>query len=198
MTAYLVGLTGGMGAGKSTLVPIIKEAGIPVLDVDLLVKEIYKEEFFCMELDDEWGLIKGEDVKAQMAAMIIQHPDRLDRLEEIIGPWMEAGVEDFVKKNRVEGSFVVLDAPLLFESHWNDICDCVISVLCPIAIRQERVMKRAGMTLEKMTVLMSRQIDEDERESRSDYVIYNDRSVEEAHEAMRDIIETIEKRYEEL
>ena len=183
----IVGLTGGMGAGKSTLVPVIRDAAIPILDIDELVRDIYGDKMFCMDLDDEWGLVKGQDVKAQMAAMITRYPDRLPRLEEIIGPWMVSGMNDFVKSHD-SSQFIVMDAPILFEAGWDARCDFKIGVQCDIQIRRERVMQRPGMTQEKMEVLMGRQISEQDRAKRCDFTISTETSIEESKAAMAQVI----------
>ena len=190
----IVGLTGGMGAGKSTLVPVIREAGIPILDIDELVRDIYGDEMFCMDLDDEWGLVKGQDIKAQMAAMITQFPQRLSRLEEIISPWMVSGMNDFVKRH-YSSQFIVMDAPILFEAKWDARCDFTIGVQCSIEIRKERVMQRPGMVNEKMEVLMARQISEHDRLNRCDFVISTETNVDESKLVMVQTIKWLKDFY---
>lgn len=91
--------------------------------------------------------------------------------------------------------FLVIDAPLLFEMGWAKQCDFVIAIQCPREIREERVMKRPGMTQEKMILLMDRQISEADRLVKSHYIIHNDGVIESAQMKMRNIIEHLKGLY---
>lgn len=192
---HTVGLSGGMGAGKSTLVPMFLEQGIPVLDLDMLVKHTYTIEGFLDDLENVWEIDREVDVKAQMAKIVTDDPSQLSRLEEIIGPWLEAGVEEFVTTRPDHVPFVVLDAPLLFEAKWHDICDFVISVICPREIREERVMRRPGMTREKMEVLMNRQVSDDFRQACSTHFVHTTGSVEDSRLELQTAIDDIKEFY---
>lgn len=191
----IVGLTGPMGAGKSTVSKHFASLGIPIVDADLLVKEMYGDEMFCMDLDDEWGLEKGQDVKAQMAAMITQYPERLKRLEEICKPWLDRLIEEAIIKARKDHPFVVFDAPLLYEGGWDKMCEYIILVQASEENRRERIMRRPGMTQAKMLILMDRQLkaDDPKRKEDSGWIINTDGSIQETVEQANRIANSLRK-----
>lgn len=191
----IVGLTGPMGAGKSTVSKHFASLGIPVVDADLLVKEMYTDEMFCMDLNDEWGLEKGQDVKAQMAEMITQYPERLKRLEEICKPWLDRLIEEAITKARKDHPFVVFDAPLLYEGGWDKMCEYIILVQASEENRRERIMRRPGMTQAKMLILMDRQLkaDDPKRKEDSGWIINTDGSIQETVEQANRIANSLRK-----
>ena len=191
----IVGLTGPMGAGKSTVSKHFLSLGIPVVDADLLVKEMYGDEMFCMDLDDEWGIEKGQDVKAQMAEMITQYPERLKRLEEICKPWLDRLIEEAITKARKEHPFVIFDAPLLYEGGWDKMCEYIILVQASEENRRERIMRRPGMTRAKMLILMDRQLkaDDPKRKEDSGWIINTDGSIQETVEQANRIANSLRK-----
>lgn len=193
--AGIVGLTGPMGAGKSTVSKQFAFQGIPIVDADLLVKEMYRDEMFCMDLDDEWGLVKGEDVKAQMAAMITQYPERLKRLEEISRPWLDRLIEEEITKALKDHPFVVFDAPLLYEGGWDKMCEYIILVTASEEARKERIMRRPGMTYAKMLVLMDRQLKADDptRKEQAGWIINTDGELEETKAQADRIAQSLRK-----
>lgn len=191
----IVGLTGPMGAGKSTVSKHFASLGIPVVDADLLVKEMYTDEMFCMDLNDEWGLEKGQDIKAQMAEMITQYPERLERLEEICKPWLDRLIEEAITKARKDHPFVVFDAPLLYEGGWDKMCEYIILVQASEENRRERIMRRPGMTQAKMLILMDRQLkaDDPKRKEDSGWIINTDGSIQETVEQANRIANSLRK-----
>lgn len=190
---YIVGLTGGMGAGKSTLVEVIKEAGIPVWDADQAVHRTYRLEHFLQELEREWD-VEG-DPRAYMARVVTADPSQLPKLENILEQWIEADLQAFMH-DHVEDGFVVMDAPLLFEGGYEKLCDSVIAIQCPLEIRKARCMTRPNMTEEKFAALTARQLTEGQRLVRSQYIIHNDDDIEVAKTKMRRVIEHLKEFYQ--
>lgn len=182
----IIGMTGGMGAGKSTLVEVIKAAGIPVYDVDAAVHALYENSQVADAIGAEIGL-QAPVTRQMVAAHVVQFPNLLTKVEERMMGELECDLKSHIMFKSIN-PFLVIDAPLLFEMGWQKRCDVVIAIQCPREIREERVMQRPGMTREKMKLLMDRQVDETFRLMNSQYIIHNDKSIDEAKAKMAGII----------
>ena len=169
----VVGLTGPMGAGKSTITGFLREEGVHVIDVDVLVKNLYSVADFQQKITSQWLLDPIHDMKAQMGHIISHDPDQLPILEAMAKPYLDKMIEEAIINARKDHPFVVLDFPLLYESGWDEVCDYIILVTAPRKVREERVMLRPGMTHLKMLVLMDRQLngDDPKREEESAWTI---------------------------
>jgi dephospho-CoA kinase len=188
----IVGLTGGMGAGKSTLVEVIRKASIPVFDVDAEVHALYENP----EIADHIGWLIGlpKPVTRQLVSQeIVKCPDLLPIVEEA----MMRNLEQELRRRLLQpyDPFLVIDAPLLFEMGWDKRCDMIIAIQCPREIREARVIQRPNMTQEKMKLLMDKQVDETFRLMNSHFIIHNDKSIEEAKAKMAGIIEHLKDFY---
>lgn len=188
----VVGLSGGMGAGKSTLVEVVREMGIPVFDYDAQVSAAYDNSEFADYVGSLIGL-NPPVTKAMVAQEIVRSPWNLPVVEKAVVNCVNH--ELLRALNTDPEPFLFIDAPMLFEMNWHEKCDFTIAVLCPIEERRKRVMSRPGMTIEKMNLLMGRQLSEDQRLWRSDFVIENTGTIEEARDKMRDTINRIKEIY---
>lgn len=189
----IIGLTGGMGAGKSTLVEVIKAAGIPVYDVDAAVHALYENQQIANAVGASIGL-EAPVTRQMVAAQVVKFPNLLPVVEERMMDELECDLKSHLMFKETK-PFLVIDAPLLFEMGWDKKVDMVIGVLCPREIREERVIKRPGMTAEKMKLLMDKQVDESFRLLNSHYIIHNDKSIEEAQAKMAGIIDHLKEFY---
>lgn len=189
----IIGLTGGMGAGKSTLVEVIKKAGVPVFDVDETVHQLYENSQVANYIGAQIGL-EAPVTRQKVAEHIVKFPNLLPKVEEEMMINLEYCLKGQLQFGRCK-PFLVIDAPLLFEMGWDKQCDMIIGVLCPREVREERVMKRPGMTAEKMKLLMDKQVDESFRLLNSHYIIHNDNSIEEAQAKMAGIIDHLKEFY---
>ncbi len=179
-----------MGAGKSTLVAVILENGIPVWDADKAVHALYETEGFVDEISSKLGI----RTRAEAAALIVQDPSVLPILEKLAEEWLEADFQVFMSKHE-SAKFVIMDVPLLYEQGWDELCDSVIIVQCPRAIREERVMKRPGMTPEKMKLLMDKQLSDEERLDRGNFIVYTDSDIEDSRHIMTGILTHLQEFY---
>lgn len=181
-----------MGAGKSTLVELVKNAGIPVWDADVAVQMLYSDRSFLNDIRNAFG--SDIETKTDMAQLISEHPEYMPTLNNISGPFLESSIIEFTASN-TNAPFALMDAPLLFEAGWSALCDFIIAIQCPRHIREERVMKRPGMTSIKMAVLMDRQITEAARLLRSHFIIHNDGDLKDSEAKMLSIIEHLKEFY---
>ncbi len=172
---YKVGITGGIGSGKSTVSRILEECGVAVYTSDDRAKELMSSspelrakiiEAFGAEAYD------GDRLnRAYLAQRIFNDPTALATLNSIVHP---AVMDDFDSwAEQQSGSYVVLESAILFEANLDNRVDCVVSVLAPEELRIERAMQRDGASREDVVSRIANQISDDERTERSKYAIVN-------------------------
>lgn len=172
---YKVGITGGIGSGKSTVSRILAECGVKVYTSDDRAKELMVT---SLELRDkivatfgEEAYIDGQLNRSYLAQSVFNDPARLAMLNSIVHP---AVMDDFDRwAEQQSGSYVVLESAILFEANLDSRVDCVVSVLAPEALRIERAMQRDGSSREEVERRIANQISDDERTERSKYAIVN-------------------------
>lgn len=191
--SVVVGLTGSMGAGKSTAVAMIKKMVIPVFDSDEAVHRLMRDntEMKAVFYRKYPQSIVNDQVDRSVLSGLIKNR-RLDvrELEKIIYPFLEWELQAFFARHRFE-PVVVLDVPLLFEAGWNRFCDKVIVVTAPAAILKKRVFERPGMTEEKYAALTARQMPDGEKCSKADYVIETQNGLDPVREQLTEIMEEL-------
>jgi dephospho-CoA kinase len=147
-----IGLTGSIGAGKSTVAKLLRERGIPVLDADVVAREVSgSQEVLSLVREtfgDEFVLENGLN-RAKLAELVFQKPDARTQLNAIIHPKVRAEMNRLQHELEKTGIMaIVQDIPLLFESKLEALFDAVILVDAPLEIRIARVMARDGITRE--------------------------------------------------
>lgn len=186
----IIGLTGVIGAGKSTCADMMKRHGCRVFDADARVHDLMENDAdlikafqsaypFCVQ--------NGKIDRSLLARAAADGQIDVRDLEKIIYPVLEKRRDAFVKEN-ANADFVVLDAPLLFEAGWNEICDFVIAVNAPETVLKERVMAREGMTARKYEKLVARQLDAKEKIKKADYVVDTSVGLSETESALKKIL----------
>ncbi|CAE8626669.1 unnamed protein product, partial [Polarella glacialis] len=182
----IVGLTGSIGMGKSTVSTWMKELGVPVSDADAAVHELYAPGGAAVEpirkaLGDD---VLGEDggiSRAALSTMVVGEANKakLQRLEAIVHPLVEKLRDDFIVEARRRGELVcVLDIPLLFEKQLESCCDLVVVVSAPADKQRSRVLARPNMSPEKFEAILSKQVPDAEKRLRADRVLDTGASAE--------------------
>lgn len=166
---HVVGLTGGIGAGKSTCSAIAREHGYPVFDADAASHEVWKMPEWITELRCQFGEL-GDDPRAAVIAMVERDPSVLDALYEGMAPYLTIKYVEFLDQHMDE-PVVIIDSPLLIEKEWTAECDTVVVIMAEEKVRRLRVMKRPGMTEEKFRSIVSRQASDAERRSVATHLI---------------------------
>lgn len=173
--AKIIGLTGQSGSGKSTASEYLKNIGITVIDADKLVKEIYEDDSICLKaVCAVFGndLIKENSLDRKLLAQrAFSSKENTKLLSNIVHPFVTAKFLTELKKTNAD--VVVYDAPQLFESDFDAVCDCIISIIADKAIRLERICKRDNISVELALMRMNAQLDEKFFIEKSDYVIEN-------------------------
>lgn len=172
---YKVGITGGIGSGKSVVCRLLGERGVAVYDADSRAKGLMatsKElrealiEAFGVEVFTSEGVNRG-----YLAARVFSDAEQLQRLNAIVHP---AVMEDFDRwAEAQQGHYVVLESAILFEADLESRVDATVAVMAPEELRVERVMARDGATKEQVLARINNQMSDDERADRAKYGVVN-------------------------
>jgi dephospho-CoA kinase len=176
--------------GKSTVAAMLAEAGIPVFDADAEVRRMQGPGGSLVEAIGERfpdTLVNGGIDRDYLAALVLADRDELAALEWIVHPAVARAREDFIAAHR-DAPALIFEIPLLFETHGEAGFDKVVVVSAPAEVQRERVMRREGMTAEKLDRLLARQLPDAEKRERADFVIDTAVSHEETREQVRTIL----------
>jgi dephospho-CoA kinase len=171
----IIGLTGGIGMGKSTAAAAFRRARIPVFDADLAVHRMQSKggrAVKAIEAAFPGTTADGAVDRAALRNAVLGNREALTRLEHILHPMVEAEERDFVCRARRAGRrAVVLDIPLLFEVKGDERVDTVVVVSAPRAIQIHRVSLRRRMSKADVEAIIARQMPDAEKRRRADLVV---------------------------
>ncbi len=175
----VIGLTGPTGAGKTTVSRIVRDGGYPVIDADIVARQVVEPGTPCLEkLTEIFGMgilnANGALNRTALGAVVFADEQKRALLEGIIYPDIIGEVSrQIVRLGEAGEAAVILDAPTLFESGANSICDAIFVVMAPWEQRLDRIMRRDGLTREKALLRMSAQKKDSFYTDRADFVLYN-------------------------
>jgi dephospho-CoA kinase len=171
----IIGLTGGIGMGKSTAAAILSAFGLPVHNADHAVHDLLRKGGKAVrpvaKLFPE-SLQGGAIDRAILGKIVFGKPARLRKLEKILHPLVQKAECDFLRRARREKAVAaVLEIPLLFETGAEKRCDVTLCVAAPKAVQKARVLKRKGMTPARFRAIVALQMPAAEKRRRADYVV---------------------------
>lgn len=173
----IIGLTGGIGMGKSTASAIFRRHGVPIFDADQAVHELQAVGGRAVRPIEAAfpGTTRGGAVDREaLRRAVLGNPAALKQLERIVHPLVRDAEKRFLAVARRAGkSLVVLDIPLLLETGGEKRVDEVVVVSAPAAVQAARVMRRPGMTRERLAAIRARQMPDGEKRRRADVVIHS-------------------------
>jgi len=191
----VLGLTGSIGMGKSTVARMFAEAGAPVFDSDAVVHALYDSGGSAAALIEQAfpGVTRDGGVdRAALSARMLRDPAALARLEAIVHPLVRGAQEHFLAEHRAKGArVVVLDIPLLYETGAHDRFDKVVVVSAPAEAQRARVLARPRMSDDKLDLILSRQIPDAEKRAKADFVIDTGASLEETRQQVRGVLDAL-------
>lgn len=174
----IVGITGGIGSGKSVVCSIFTILGIPVYDADTAAKEAYekypelllrvKEEITAEAIDKS-----GKLNRKALAEVVFADPDKLKRLNEMVHPVVAYDFENWVETHR-GFPYLIKEAAILLESGAAQACQKIITVTSPLELRINRLKSRDKRSKNEIERIISNQLTDEERIAKSDFVIVND------------------------
>lgn len=169
----IVGLTGSIGMGKSTVAAMFEGAGVPVFDADAQVRRMQGPGGALVPAIEAAfpGSTGPEGVlRDKLGTQVFGDPDALARLEAIVHPAVAERREAFLLEH-AGAPLVLFDIPLLFEKGGHALVDVVVVVSAPAEVQRRRVLARPGMTPEKLTYILELQVPDEEKRTRADHVI---------------------------
>ncbi|MCQ9626209.1 dephospho-CoA kinase [Cetobacterium somerae] len=194
----ILGLTGGIGSGKSTVSKIFLSMGIKVFDADLIAKDILETEQVKEEIKEKLGKefinLKSNSVdKELLKKEVFNNSKKLNILNGIVHP----RVVDIYKKKYLEfkdkKEIVIFDVPLLFEVNLERYCDKVIVVDIDLKVQIERIKNRDNIDVALINKIIAAQMSREERNIKADILIENNGSLEELKQKIEKIIKDIER-----
>ncbi|KAA2212707.1 dephospho-CoA kinase [Teichococcus oryzae] len=191
----VVGLTGGIGMGKSTAANTFRRLGVPVFDADAAVHALQARggrAVAPIAAAFPGTTRDGAVDREALRRAVLGDPLALKRLEAIVHPLVRAEERRFLARCRRRGArLAVLDIPLLFETGGERRCDMVVVVSAPAAVQRARVLARGGMTPERLSAILSRQMPDAEKRRRADVVIRTGLSRAHARRAIHRLLQRI-------
>ena len=174
----IIGITGSIGMGKSTIANMLKKFNIPIFDSDEYVKKHIENNILVKKkIMKKWPQVtithkKEKKInKTILGNIIFSSSTEKNALEKIIHPIIKVDREDFIKKHTGKEKFVALDVPLLYETNTNQLCDFVFLAITSEKKQKCRVLSRKNMTEKKFYLIKQNQLSEKEKISRKPYLI---------------------------
>lgn len=170
-----LGVTGGIGSGKTTVCRIFRVLGVPVFVADTVARELMEEDH---EIRTAINLIAGKDLygsgaldRKELARLIFNRPELLRRVNASVHPAVLRRFSDWASAS--EAPYVIMEAAILFEAGADALVDRVVTISAPVEERIARVMGRNDLTREEVIRRINNQLEDEEREEQSYYILNN-------------------------
>lgn len=186
----IIGLTGSIGMGKSTAAQRFRHNGVAVFDADAAVHDLYRGAAVAAVEKAFPGTTDGAAVnREKLAAALLADAAGFARLEAIVHPMVRDLERQFLRGEAESGAgLAVLEIPLLFETGADQLVDVVVVISAEPDTQAARVLERPGMTPRKFEQIRSRQMPDDEKRKRADFIVDTNGPVDQAHAAVDAIV----------
>ena len=180
----VVGLTGNIGCGKSSLSDIFRAEGIKIIDADIIARQIYEDEKLLSKVYETFGNdIKNEDGSLNRKALgriVFSDDEKLIQLNKLTHPVIRQKVSDEIEEYKSQNEeIVILDAALLVESDYLNFIDKLLVVTCKENIQIERIIARDNCSIEEALGRIKSQMSQENKVKYADYVIDNSATLSE-------------------
>jgi dephospho-CoA kinase len=192
----VIGLTGSIGMGKTTVANHIAASGVPVLDSDGVVHSLYTGDA-TVEIEAAFPGTTAAGIvdRARLSAALLADKDGFKRLEALIHPLVRQAQWRFLHSQAEAGApMAVLDLPLVFETGANALMDIAVVVSAPADVQAARVLARPGMTAEKLETIRARQLPDAEKRARADFVVDTGQPWEDTRADVDKLLESLKAR----
>lgn len=193
----IIGLTGGIASGKSTVSNFFKELGVEIVDADLVAKEISEKKESVERIKNIFGNdivdAEGKVIRERLRERVFRDRALLEKLNGIIHPQ----VIEYFQRKKIENSdneIMIFDIPLLYETNMDKLCDKVIVVGLEKEKQIERVILRDGSSRELAQKIISNQMSLEDKMRRADIVIMNSGSLEDLKEKVIEVYNFLKER----
>jgi dephospho-CoA kinase len=185
-----IALTGSIGMGKSTVAKLFERAGVPVFDADAIVRALQAPGGGLVEKIGEIfpGCVRAGTLDREcLAAIVLSDRAKLAALEAIVHPAVREARERFIAEHS-EAPALLFEIPLLFETGGEAEFEKIVVVSAPAEVQRARVLERAGMTLAKLDSILARQMPDEDKRARADFVIDTSTDLSTTESQVRDIL----------
>ena len=168
-----IALTGSIGMGKSTVAKMFEQAGVPVFDADAVVRALQGPGGGLVDKIGELfpGCVRSGTLDREcLAAIVLADRDKLAALEQIVHPAVRQARDAFVAEHP-DAAALLFEIPLLFETGGEAEFDKVVVVSAPADVQRARVLQRTGMSTAKLESILARQLPDEEKRARADFVV---------------------------
>ena len=192
---FILGLTGSIGMGKSATAKMFADEGVPVHDADAVVHKLYEGEATPLIEAAFPGTTQGGTVdRTRLGQRVLGDKEAIERLEQIVHPLVTKARERFLAEAERSGAAVaVLDVPLLLETGGEKRCDAVVVVSAPAEVQRARAFERPGMSEQKLSVILAKQMPDAEKRARADFVVDTSLGFDAARPQVREILKAVAK-----
>jgi dephospho-CoA kinase len=190
----VVGLIGGIGSGKSQVAAAFARRGARIIAGDQLGQAALRDPENRARVARRWGKDvlddKGEIDRRRLAALVFAEPGELKALEAITHPWIRRRIQAEIEEARHDPAvpLIVLDAAIMLEAGWNEVCDRLVYIEAPRGLRLERVKRQRGWTEKEVTAREEAQLPLTEKVVRADHVLKNSASLEHLDRQVHDLL----------
>ena len=193
----IVGLTGGISSGKSTVSSYLKQLKIPVIDADEVARKVVEpnsqgareiRKTFGSDVFEEDGSLNRQ----KLGALIFSNAENRQKLDELLQPLIKIMILDEIEEYRQKGeNMIVLDLPLLFEKQYEELCEEIIVVYIPKELQLERLMKRNQYTKQEALSRIDSQLSIEEKRKRATVLLDNQGTIQQLyHQVEQWLVET--------
>ncbi|MEG0293308.1 dephospho-CoA kinase [Enterococcus sp.] len=184
---FVLGLTGGIATGKSTVVDIFRSFGFPIVDGDQIAREIVEVgQPALTAIKREFGssviLPDGQLNRKQLGEIIFNQPEKRHVLNQLLDPFLRKTILDRIEAYKTKAKLVIVDLPLLFEGNYIDTVDEIATVYVPESIQLKRLMARDSLSEQDAKKRISSQWPIEEKKAKSTIVFDNQQSITETKE----------------
>lgn len=190
----IIGLTGGIGSGKTTVAKLFAAKGIPVYIADEEAKKLMNTSEIIQAIENEFGkevINNGKINRSLLAEKVFNNKEKLNALNQIVHPAVKKDFKRWLQKQQ-DFPFVMKETAILFETGGNKDCDLVITVTAPLFERISRIISRDNTTEESIKDRIKNQLDDDFKIKHSDFVIQNS-TIESTENQVDEIVKALNK-----
>jgi dephospho-CoA kinase len=192
----VLGLTGSIGMGKSTIAKYFESMGVPTLDADRVVHDLYAGKAAPMIEAVFPGVATEAGVdRAALAKVVLASPENLKRLEAIIHPLVRKAEWEFIDRHQQSGAdLCLIEIPLLFETGAHGLFDAVLVASATPEMQRARVLSRHGFSAEKFNAIAARQWPDEMKRQKADYVVDTSVAIEDTYRQIDAILAEVKRR----
>ncbi|MCG6971173.1 MAG: dephospho-CoA kinase [Gammaproteobacteria bacterium] len=193
----IIGLTGGIGSGKSTVSELFANLGVPIIDTDAIARELVSPGHDALEkiivaFGKHLLTSEGELDRGRLRELVFNDPQKRETLEAILHPLIKQAALERIRK--LDHHYCILVVPLLVEKGWYTMVDRVLVVDSPLALQRQRVKQRNGLSDSQIDAILCQQASREQRLGYADDVIENTQSIQH----IENEVNTLHRKYREL